>query len=157
MPEMDKAFFDAAKENLNHSKINYMNLAGIIPVTVEERHVATRLPANYMHMNHVGIVYAGSYFVFAEASGATLIKCTYAGAYVPIIKSMNVDYVKASKGDLFIDLTISEQEAAEKIAYIEEHGRGQYPMDIAISNSDGETCANMHIVFYLIKKQEGNG
>ena len=69
----------------------------------------------------------------------------------------NVDYVKASKGDLFIDLTISEQEAAEKIAYIEEHGRGQYPMDIAISNSDGETCANMHIVFYLIKKQEGNG
>ena len=122
MPEMDKAFFDAAKENLNHSKINYMNLAGIIPVTVEERHVATRLPANYMHMNHVGIVYAGSYFVFAEASGATLIKCTYAGAYVPIIKSVNVD-----------------------------------PMDIAISNSDGETCANMHIVFYLIKKQEGNG
>lgn len=94
MEAMDSAFFEAAAESLNHSKINYMNMAGIQPVTVEERHVVTRLPANYMHMNHVGIVYAGSYFVFAEASGATLIKCTYAGRYTPIIKSCSIDYVR---------------------------------------------------------------
>ena len=60
MEAMDSAFFEAAAESLNHSKINYMNMAGIQPVTVEERHVVTRLPANYMHMNHVGIVYAGA-------------------------------------------------------------------------------------------------
>ena len=122
MEAMDSAFFEAAAESLNHSKINYMNMAGIQPVTVEERHVVTRLPANYMHMNHVGIVYAGSYFVFAEASGATLIKCTYA--------------------------------AREKIAYIEEKGRGRYPLDIPVKDAGGELCATVHIVYYLIRNHE---
>ena len=120
MEAMDSAFFEAAAESLNHSKINYMNMAGIQPVTVEERHVVTRLPANYMHMNHVGIVYAGSYFVFAEASGATLIKCTYAGRYTPIIKSCSIDYVRPAARDLFIDLSMDEDTAREKILALRE-------------------------------------
>ena len=128
MEAMDSAFFEAAAESLNHSKINYMNMAGIQPVTVEERHVVTRLPANYMHMNHVGIVYAGSYFVFAEASGATLI--------------------------IFIDLSMDEDTAREKIAYIEEKGRGRYPLDIPVKDAGGELCATVHIVYYLIRNHE---
>lgn len=151
MPEMDGAFFAAAADNLSHSRINYMNMAGIQPVVIEERHVATRLPANYMHMNHVGIVYAGSYFIFAEASGATLIKCTYASRYTPIIKSCSVNYIKPASGDLSIDISISEEAASEKIAYIEEKGRGRYPMEIPITDAGGELCATAHIVYYLIR------
>ena len=85
MAEMNAAFFEEAKYNLQHGKINFLNVAGLIPEVAEERHVVVRLPANSMHLNHVNIVYAGSYFVLAESSGATLIKCTYAGKYVPII------------------------------------------------------------------------
>jgi len=84
MAEMNAAFFEEAKYNLQHGKINFLNVAGLIPEVAEERHVVVRLPANSMHLNHVNIVYAGSYFVLAESSGATLIKCTYAGKYVPI-------------------------------------------------------------------------
>lgn len=152
MTEMNDAFFAAAGEGLCHSKINYMNMAGICPVSLSERRVKTKLPANYMHMNHVGIVYAGSYFVFAEASGATLIKCTYGGAYTPIIKSCSLDYTKPSKSDLVIDISLSEKDAAEKIAYIEKNGKGRYPLDIEIKNVEGELCATAHIVYYLIKK-----
>lgn len=154
MEAMDSAFFEAAAESLNHSKINYMNMAGKQPVTVEERHVVTRLPANYMHMNHVGIVYAGSYFVFAEASGATLIKCTYAGRYTPIIKSCSIDYVRPAARDLVIDLSMDEDTAREKIAYIEEKGRGRYPLDIPVKDAGGELCATVHIVYYLIRNHE---
>ena len=44
------------------------------------------LPVKEMHMNHVGIVYAGSYFVFAESAGASLIFAAYAEKknYTPI-------------------------------------------------------------------------
>ena len=97
MAEMNAAFFEEAKYNLQHGKINFLNVAGLIPEVAEERHVVVRLPANSMHLNHVNIVYAGSYFVLAESSGATLIKCTYAGKYVPIIKSVNIDYRKPTK------------------------------------------------------------
>ena len=105
MAEMNAAFFEEAKYNLQHGKINFLNVAGLIPEVAEERHVVVRLPANSMHLNHVNIVYAGSYFVLAESSGATLIKCTYAGKYVPIIKSVNIDYRKPTKRDLIVDIS----------------------------------------------------
>ena len=124
MAEMNAAFFEEAKYNLQHGKINFLNVAGLIPEVAEERHVVVRLPANSMHLNHVNIVYAGSYFVLAESSGATLIKCTYAGKYVPIIKSVNIDYRKPTKRDLIVDISMTEEEAKERIAYVEEHARG---------------------------------
>lgn len=67
MAEMNAAFFEEAKYNLQHGKINFLNVAGLIPEVAEERHVVVRLPANSMHLNHVNIVYAGSYFVLAES------------------------------------------------------------------------------------------
>ena len=66
-------------------------------------------PASKMHMNHVGMVYAGSYFVFVEATGASLIKCTYGSTYVPIIKNMSLDYKKPCTGDLVVDISMTEK------------------------------------------------
>ena len=152
MAEMNAAFFEEAKYNLQHGKINFLNGAGLISEVAEERHVVVRLPANSMHLNHVNIVYAGSYFVLAESSGATLIKCTYAGKYVPIIKSVNIDYRKPTKRDLIVDISMTEEEAKERIAYVEEHGKGQYPLDVPVMDADGVHCADVHIVFYLMPK-----
>ena len=139
MAEMNAAFFEEAKYNLQHGKINFLNVAGLIPEVAE-------------HLNHVNIVYAGSYFVLAESSGATLIKCTYAGKYVPIIKSVNIDYRKPTKRDLIVDISMTEEEAKERIAYVEEHGKGQYPLDVPVMDADGVHCADVHIVFYLMPK-----
>ncbi len=152
MAVMDAAFFEEAKKGLHHSKINYLNVAGIIPEIAEERHVRTRLPANSMHMNHVGIVYAGSYFIIGESTGATLIKCTYGGIYTPIIKSVSIDYLKPTAKDLIIDISMTEEEAKERIAYVEEHGKGRYPMSIPVQDEDGNHVATIDVVFYLMKK-----
>ena len=150
MADFDKEFFENVKANLSHGKIEYLNIAGVTPEVAELRHFASRLPLQQIHMNHVGIVYAGSYFVFAESSGASLLKCTYGSAYVPIIKSVNIDYKKPCTGDLVIDISMTEEEAEERIAYVKEHGKGQYPMDIEIKDNEGNVCAIAHIVFYLM-------
>ena len=44
------------------------------------------------------------------------------------------------------------EEAKDRIAYVEEHGKGQYPMDIPVMDVNGVHCANVHIVYYLMKK-----
>lgn len=111
-----------------------------------------RLPAGHMHLNHVGIMYAGSYFVLAESTGANLIKCTYGNRYVAIIKSVSIDYVKPTKGDLIVDLSMTEKQAKERIAYVEKHGKGQYSLDIPVTDTDGVLCATAHIVYYLMPR-----
>ncbi len=152
MAEMNQEFFKSAMNDIVHGKINYINVAGIEPELFEERHVVGRLPLSSMHMNHVGMLYAGSFFVFGEAMGASLIKCTYAGAYVPIIKSVSIDYKKPALKDIVIDISMTEEEAEERIAYVKEHGKGQYPMDIPVKDADGVEVCVIHIVYYLMKK-----
>lgn len=152
MPEIKADFFEKVKDGMVHSRINYMNMAGIIPELAETRHVIARLPANGMHMNHVNIMYAGSYFVFAEATGAALLKCTYFDRHVLIIKSVEINYLKPTDKDLVIDISMTEAEASDRIAYVKEHGKGRYPMDIPVRDADGEHCADIHIVYYLREK-----
>ena len=106
--------YEEKKYNFVHNcKIPYLNAA-----IIEKSHVRFVLPVKEMHMNHVGIVYAGSYFVFAESAGASLIFAAYAEKknYTPIISNVSIDYLKPAKTDLVIDMTMSEEEAAEKIA-----------------------------------------
>ena len=154
MYEVTPEVFEAAKQSVTHGKINYLNVAGIIPEVAEERHVRYRLPLTSMHVNHIGIMYAGSFFVFGEATGASLIKCTYGTAYVPIIKSVSIDYLKPATSDLVIDIAMTEEESKERIAYIEEHGKGQYPMTSPIMTADGVHTANVNIVYYLMKNKK---
>lgn len=154
MYEITPEIFEAAKQSVTHGRINYLNVAGIIPELAEERHVRYRLPLTSMHVNHVGIMYAGSFFVFAESTGASLIKCTYGTEYVPIIKSVSIDYLKPASTDLVIDISMTEEEARERIAYVEEHGKGQYPMTVPVMTADGVHTANVNIVFYLMKNKK---
>lgn len=154
MYEITPEIFEAAKQSVTHGRINYLNVAGIIPELAEERHVRYRLPLTSMHVNHVGIMYAGSFFVFAESTGASLIKCTYGTEYVPIIKSVSIDYLKPASTDLVIDISMTEEEAKERIAYVEEHGKGQYPMTVPVMTADGVYTANVNIVFYLMKNKK---
>lgn len=142
---------EQTKKSITRGPITYLNVAGLIPEVMEERHVRVRLPATALHMNHVNILYAGSYFMAAEASGASLIRCTYGSKYLPIIKSCSLDYIKPAVTDLVIDLTMTEEEAKERIAYVEEKGKGRYPMEIPVHDAEGNLVAKVDIIYYLTK------
>ncbi len=141
---------------IEHCKIPYLKVAGIIPEVIEKRHVRFVMPVKDLHMNHVNIVYAGSFFVVAEAAGASLIFSAYAPekSYTPIIANVSIDYLKPATSDLVVDLTISEEEAAEKIAKIDERGKGRYPLDVPVCDKEGNHVATAHITYYLYAKKD---
>lgn len=150
MNDFSPEFFENAKNAITNGKIQYLNQAGLVVDKMEQRHIVTHLPVNPLHMNHVGIVYAGSYFMLAEASGASLLKCTYGSKYVAIIKSANLDYLRPAKTDLVVDISMTEEEAEERIAYVKANGKGRYPMEIPVMDSTGELCAKVNVVYYLM-------
>lgn len=148
--------YEAKRQQLiEDTKIPYLNVANIIPEIIEKRHVRFVMPVKEMHMNHVNIVYAGSFFVLAESAGASLIFSAYAedtNGYTPIISNVSIDYLKPATTDLVVDMTISEEEAKEKIAKIDERGKGRYPLDVPVHDMEGNHCATAHITYYLYKK-----
>ncbi|MCB6566920.1 DUF4442 domain-containing protein, partial [Desulfovibrio desulfuricans] len=89
-----------------------VNMAQLQAEAVEERHVRLRLPVGERHLNHVGIAYAGSEFVLAEIAGGTLFMATYGtDEFVPILKGVELKFLKPGTKDLVVDLSLTEEEA----------------------------------------------
>lgn len=151
---MDENFFKELAKNVNDGPTPYINLAQMKAEIVEERHVRLLLPLTELHRNHVGIAYAGSEFVLAEIAGGTLFMATYGtDEFVPILKSVESKYLKPGTKDLVVELSLTEDEAAEKIAPVREHGRGDYFLDVPVFDVDGEQVALMSFNYYALPAQ----
>lgn len=151
---MDEKFFEGLANNVNNGPTPYINLAQLQPEIVEERHVRLLLPVEELHKNHVGIAYAGSEFVLAEIAGGTLFMATYGtDKYVPILKSVECKFLKPGTKDLVVDISLTEEEAAEKLTEVEERGRGNYFLDVPVYDIDGEQVALMSFNYYVLPAQ----
>lgn len=152
---MDKEFFDGLAKSVSNGPTPYVNEAGLVAEIVEERHVRMVLPLTAKHKNHVGIAYAGSEFVLAEITGGTLFMATYGtDEFVPILKSVECKYLKPGTKDLVVDISLTEEEAAEKIKLAKERGRGDYFLDVPVFDIDGEEVALMSFNYYALPAQK---
>ena len=145
--------FIAQQADMKRTPIEYVNMAGMVADIIEERHIKLTLPVAPIHLNHVGTAYAGSMFTLAEIAGGKLFKCTYGTDYVPILKAAEIRYLKPSTKDLVVELSLTEEEAAEKIALAAQRGRGDYFLDVDIKNIDGVLGATVHFNYYALSAE----
>jgi hypothetical protein len=88
--------------------------------------------------------------MLVEITGASLIRATYGFKYTPIIKKIEISYLKPTKETLVCELSISQTEAEQMIATVEERGRGNFLLPIAVTDTDNEKIAEANVLFYLI-------
>ena len=133
--------------------IPWVKDSGLTAELLEERHILVRLPKE-RHLNHVGVVYAGSLFMLMEISGAALFACTYTlGKYVPINKEMSVKFLKMGITDIICELSISKEKAEEMIQPINEKGKGEWILDMECKDTEGNVIATS-VCHYYIKRFE---
>ena len=131
--------------------IPWVKDSGLRAEVLEERHIVLRLPRDH-HLNHVGIVYAGSLFMLMEMAGAALFGCTYPfGKYIPINKGMSIQFLKMGITDILCDLTISEEKAFEMIKPIDTKGKGEWVLEMDCQDTEGKVIASS-VCHYYIKK-----
>ena len=148
---MDQEFFAGLAKNVSDGPTPFVNMAQLQAEAVEERHVRLRLPVAERHLNHVGIAYAGSEFVLAEIAGGTLFMATYGtDEFVPILKGVELKFLKPGTKDLVVDLFTHSEEAERKIAPVRERGRGDYFLEIPVFDVDGEQVAQMDFNYYAL-------
>jgi acyl-coenzyme A thioesterase PaaI-like protein len=140
-----------AMKQMIEGTIPWVKESGLKAELLEERHVVLRLPKEH-HLNHVGVVYAGSLFMLMEISGAALFGCTYPmGKYIPINKEMSIKFLKMGTTDILCELSISKEKAEEMIRPIDEKGRGEWVLEMACKDTDGNVVATS-VCHYYIKK-----
>lgn len=152
---MDQAYLDGLARSVNEGPTPFVNLAQLRPEVIEERHVRLGLPVQGLHMNHVGIAYAGSEFVLAEIAGGTLFMAAYGGdEFVPILKGVDIKFVKPGTKDLYVELALTEEEAEEKIRPVRERGRGDYFLTVEVRDIEDEVVAVFDFNYYALPAQK---
>lgn len=67
---------------------------------LDERHVRVVVPVEGLHLNHVGIVYAGTMFTAMELAAGAIFMCTYGlDEFVPIVSNFEISFLKPTKKD----------------------------------------------------------
>ena len=131
--------------------IPWVQDSGLSAEVLEERHVVLRLPKD-RHLNHVGIVYAGSLFMLMEISGASLFACTYPlGKYIPINRAMDIRFLNMGVTDVICELSISEEKAKEMIRPIDEKGKGEWVLEMDCRDMEGNIIASSVCQYYIKK------
>ena len=142
---------EKVRARYDHPGIRYVAMSGIRADVLEERHAKLSMPLGDLHINHVGTAYAGSIFIAIELSAAALFFCTYGvEEWVPIVRNVTVDYLKPTKLELTADLSLTAEEAAEKIAPVEERGRGSYTVEVPLRDVAGTLVASAKVVLYIL-------
>jgi len=135
--------------------IPWVKMSGLRIDIFEEGHVKLSVPAA-IHMNHVGIVYAGTHFMLMEVAGAALYLATYGiDRFLPINKGMSIRFLKPATSDITCVLTMSKDEAMEKIRPVEEKGRGEWVLDMSVTDDKGTVVSSSTCTYYLIPSQLG--
>jgi len=131
--------------------IPWVKDSGLSAEVLEARHVVLRLPKD-RHLNHVGIVYAGSLFMLMEIAGAALFACTYPyGKYIPINKGMDIKFLNMGVTDILCELSITEEDAKEMLRPIDEKGKGEWVLEMDCRDTEGTIIAKS-VCHYYIKK-----
>lgn len=70
--------------------------------------------------------------------------------FIPILKSVELKFLKPGTKDLVVDISLTPEEAQEKILPVEERGRGDYFLEIPVYDIDGEHVAQMDFNYYAL-------
>lgn len=133
--------------------IPWVKDGGLTLLEATDNHVKMMIPKD-KHLNHVGIIYAGSLFMLMEVAGAALMTVTYPGmGYVPINKGMSITFSKPGLTDMYCDLTLTKEKADEMIKPIEESEKkkGDWVLEMTATDENGTVCATSVCTYYLKK------
>ena len=104
--------------------------------------------------NHIGTMYAGALFTLAEIPGGALFLSSFdATRFYPIVKELNIKFLKPVKSDATIEITLSEERINALQAEASERGKAEFVLEGEIKTADGTVVAASHGIYQLRSNQ----
>lgn len=94
------------------------------------------------NINHVGTMYAGALFTLAELPGGAIFLSTFdASLFYPLIKGMDIKFVKPASTDITVEVRLSPDEAAKIQERANEAGKADYEWECELKDANGQVVA----------------
>jgi acyl-coenzyme A thioesterase PaaI-like protein len=142
--------FDAVAAGLNQAIPFNRHLGLVVEDVAPGRGVVTLPDGDHLH-NHVGSQHAGGLFSAGEAASGGAFLGAFAehlGSLTPLAKSASIDYRKIARGPITAVGTLSG-DVDELMAAIEADGRVEFPVEVELTDGDGNVVATMTVQWHV--------
>ena len=128
---------------------------GLEVTELEAGRAVVRLPDDKSLLNHVGSQHAGALFTAGEAASGGAFVGAFAermGEITPLAESGEIAYRKIARGPITATGTFSS-DVDELFAELDEDGRVRFPVEVALTDGDGQLVAEMTVQWYVRRKE----
>ncbi|CAN5461265.1 YiiD C-terminal domain-containing protein [soil metagenome] len=92
--------------------------------------------------NHIGTMYAGALFTLAELPGGAIFLSTFdVSTYYPIVKGMDIRFLKPATADITVEVSIEQAEVDRIQAAASEAGKADYSWTCELTDPTGLVVA----------------
>jgi len=130
---------------------NMVKLAGTAGLRVDvltDREVEVYLANRRNIRNHIGGLHACSMALAAESATGMIVGMNVPDSKLPLIKSMQVDFVRRCQGGVRATATISDEDYKR----IHEEERGDVKVDVMVRDDSGEEPIKAEMVWAWVSK-----
>ncbi len=101
--------------------------------------------------NHLGGVYAGAIFTFAEFPfGMMYVAKIGLSEMVPVVGEMTIRYLAPANGDLFVDIQVSDEEWDQIVEGTREKGKLKLERSIEVKDADGNVNSIIKATYFSL-------
>jgi acyl-coenzyme A thioesterase PaaI-like protein len=94
------------------------------------------------NLNHVGTMYAGALFTLAELPGGAIFLSTFdANRFYPLIKGMEIKFLKPATTDITVEVRLEPDEAARIQEDANDNGKANYHWECELKDANGQVVA----------------
>ena len=100
--------------------------------------------------NHIGTMYAGALFTLAEIPGGALFLSSFdAAKFYPIVKELDLRFLKPAKGDVTVEIALDDIHIAALSAQAAEKGKAEFILEGQLKTADGLVVAESRGVYQV--------
>lgn len=134
---------------LLESGIAFVERSGLKVELLERGRVVCRMPFAG-NANHIGTMYAGALFTCAEIPGGALFLSSFDPARsFPVVKSLDLRFLKPATSDVRVDIRLNEPEIARIDADLAGHGKAEFVLEGDLTDAQGVVVAHSRGVYQL--------
>ncbi len=100
--------------------------------------------------NHIGSVHAAAMALLAESATGFMVGVNLPGDKLPLIKSMNLQYVKRSQGDMLAVASLTD----EQIALMHEQEKGEVTVQVKVTDAQNIEPILCEMVWAWVPKKK---
>ena len=129
--------------------IQFVERSGLKVVELRRGYVQCLMPFAG-NGNHIGTMYAGALFTLAEIPGGALFLSSFdATRFYPIVKELDIKFLKSVKSDATIAVALTEERINALQSEASEKGKVEFVLDGEIKIADGTVVATSHGIYQL--------